>query len=142
MIILLAFASVQSVELTEDLLFYYQTQKYDAKAIVFTKQQNIKIGISSDTDVIDFGQIYENMSSRKYINVTGNKYDYKVKVYVSGNISEFVNIEKNNFILEKNQATAIPILFSGNKPGNYNGEVKVVFKRVKYPIFNWLLKCV
>ncbi|MCX8178768.1 MAG: hypothetical protein N3D75_02995 [Candidatus Aenigmarchaeota archaeon] len=132
---------VQAVDLSEDMLFYYQIHTFQSKAVVYPKQQDIKLGVSSETTIIDFGEIYEKMGSRKYINITGNSFDHKVKLYAEGNISKFLIFEKNNFILEKNQVTSIPIYFSGDTPGTYEGEIKVVFKRIKYPILNWLLKC-
>ncbi|MEM5799563.1 MAG: hypothetical protein QXZ43_02775 [Candidatus Aenigmatarchaeota archaeon] len=126
-------------EKSEDLLFMYQTFSYPAKINVLEKNQNIEIGVSADTWILDFGQIYVRMGSRKYINITVNE-EYKVILKSSGNISSLIRFEKNNFIF-KGQ-TEIPIYVEPKKAGYYEGEVKILFKKIKYPFLNWLLKCV
>lgn len=141
-IILLSFSIVfaQSIEKSSNLLFDYETFSYTAKVKVLEKSENVQIGVSGDPWLLDFGQIYVGMGSRKYINVTAND-RYKVMLKASGNISSFVRFEKNNFIVEKGNV-AIPIYIEPKKPGFYDGEVKIVFKKVKYNFLNWLLKCV
>lgn len=126
-------------ERAENLLFIYQTFSYPAKINVLEKDQHIEIGIAGDTWLLDFGQIYVGMGSRKYINISVNE-EYKVILKSSGNISSFIKFEKNNFIMKGN--SSIPIYVEPKKSGYYTGEVKIVFKKIKYPFFNWLLKCV
>ncbi|MFH7904098.1 MAG: hypothetical protein QXQ58_00045 [Candidatus Aenigmatarchaeota archaeon] len=138
-ILFLLFPVVLAQERTENLFFIYETFSYPAKINVLEKNQNIEIGISGDTWILDFGQIYVGMGSRKYINITVNE-EYKVILKSSGNISSLIKFEKNNFIL-KGQ-TEIPIYIEPKKPGYYTGEVKILFKKIKYPFLNWLLKCV
>ena len=128
------------MERSSNLLFEYQTFYYPARVKVLEKTENIQIGISGDTWLLDFGEIYVGMGSRKYINVTVND-EFKVSLKAIGNISQIVKFEKNNLIVEKGNVV-LPIYVEPKKEGLYEGKIKIVFKKVKYPFLNWLLRCV
>jgi hypothetical protein len=141
-VILLSFSIVfaQNIEKSSNLFFDYETFSYPARVKVLPKSESVQIGVSGDTWILDFGQIYVGMGSRKYINVTVDE-QYKVMLKSSGNISSMLRFEKNNFIVEKGNV-AIPVYVEPKNPGFYDGELKIVFKKVKYNFLNWLLKCV
>ncbi len=139
--LLIPIVLAQNIEKTHNIIFDYTIYTYPAKIEVLNKNQNIEIGMSADTWILDFGKIYVGMISKKYINISSNE-DVKVILRINGNISSILKFEKNNFLLEKNHNYSIPFFAEPKKPGNYTGEIKIIFKKIKYPFLNWLIKCV
>ncbi|MFH8080858.1 MAG: hypothetical protein QXO84_03205, partial [Candidatus Aenigmatarchaeota archaeon] len=140
-IFLLILPVTLAYERTEDIFFVYEKYSYPAKLMAMSFNDSFQIGISTDTWILDFGQIYVGMGSRKYINVSASD-DVKVSLKATGNISSVMKFEKNNFLLLKGKSENIPIYVEPKSVGNYSGEVRLTFKRIKYPFFKWLLKCV
>jgi hypothetical protein len=136
----LSIVLAQDIERSSNILFEYQTFSYPARVKVLGKTENMQIGVSGDTWLLDFGQIYVGVGSRKYVNITTND-SFKVSLKAVGNISSIVKFEKNNFIVNGGNI-AIPIYVEPKRPGFYEGRIKIVFKKVKYPFLNWLLRCV
>jgi len=131
-----------SVENKENLIFVYEIVRYPAKIDVMNlDKSNLKLGVSVDPTIIDFGRIYEGMSGKRYINIFNNKdFIYKATLSSRGNISSMIEFEKNNFLIKERETLNISVTAKPINPGSYTGEIDVVLKRMKYPIFNWLLK--
>jgi len=130
---------VAAQEKYENLLFTYEIYSFPAKINVLEKSQKMEIGVSGDSNVLDFGQIYVGMGSRKYINLTSSE-EYKVALKSNGNITHVIKFEKNDFIIKGQES--VPVYALPKSPGFYEGEIKIIFKKIKYPFLNWLLKCV
>ncbi|MCS7135375.1 MAG: hypothetical protein NZ893_02975 [Candidatus Aenigmarchaeota archaeon] len=137
-IILMLLPIVFAQEKTEDILFTYEIYTFPAKVTVLDKYKKIEIGFSGNTDILDFGQIYVGMQSKKYINISAND-NFRVILKSSGNITSILEFEKNNFLLKKSETIMLPIKVKPTQPGNYSGEVKLIFKKIKLPILKWLL---
>lgn len=130
-----------TTERRENILFIYEIIKYPTYVEIIDKDSDLSIGISLDPWLIDFGKINEGMSERRYINIKNDKdYIYKARLTSFGNISKMITFGKNNFLIESNEALNVSVSLNAMTPGNYTGEINIVLKRFKYPIFNWLLK--
>lgn len=130
-----------TTERRENVLFVYEIIKYPTKVEIIDKNSDFKIGISLDPWLIDFGSIEEGMGGRRYINIVNDKdYVYKTRLTSFGNISKMIKFGNNNFLVESNKSLNVSVSLNALSPGNYTGEIDIVLKRFKYPIFNWLLK--
>ena len=85
-----------------------------------------KIGISADTDKLDFGRmIFNKTNATKLITVTNPlPYPIILKLNISGNISSmlFYNYQ---YMLMPNESREIPIKFIPKRLGNFTGELKI-----------------
>lgn len=98
---------------------------------------NIIVGDSYGLDVngsaLMFGMIPSGKGSvsRDIFLTNSYKGDVKVKIYVEGNIKEFLQISDNDFILKKDEIKKVNFIVSapaGTEHGVYNGYVFVLIK--------------
>lgn len=97
------------------------------------------VGIALNGSSLIFGMTSPGSTSNKYVNFT-NEYteDVKVSIYVNGNISDFVSVNNNNFVLKPGEATNL--VFSAHglpnvNYGKYEGKVVIVIRKTVW-IFN------
>lgn len=138
LVILLIFGII-FLFLLKNFLFKHLEIHYQTKASVLPFLE--KVGVSVDIDKIDFGIAAKGMQIRKVLNVTNSETLLaKVKVKVIGNISKFVKIEPNNFLLSPNNTQAITLEFFGKEIGNYTGEIAVRIEVPKYKFMEDFLR--
>jgi hypothetical protein len=98
-----------------------------------TAEDSNIIGINSDTDALHFGTVPRKGNSIKKIDIINNKnYPLFVNIIVEGNFRDWINISKNNFILEPKQSERID--FTAKIPedaayGTYNGTAYISLRR-------------
>lgn len=115
--------------------FEEEKVQYDMKLAVM---ENVTVGISSDTFELNFGRIPLNGTSTKYISINYNSTTpAKVVLETKGNISKFLILEKNNFIIEKNERFGI--LANGTEYGNYTGTLTIKVKKPRNQLSRLLL---
>jgi hypothetical protein len=122
-----------------DLLFDYEVTKYESKAEVtgiYPSNKNLTLGVVVDPWNMEFGSIpYGDNTDTRFISLENLKEkESKVIFNVYGNISPFVEFNKNDFILHSNEKTMVEASFHANssKIGNYSGEIDVMVKTPKY----------
>ncbi|MBN2013674.1 MAG: hypothetical protein JW778_00690 [Candidatus Altiarchaeota archaeon] len=105
-----------------------------------TENNTIKVGVSADTNELNFGVVIQNMSVRKFLNIASDDAStVKICIVSYGNISSFIRAEQVDFIMEKGDSTEVMLEFNGDLVGNYTGEVDVVTKKPKYGFLESLL---
>jgi len=92
-------------------------------------------GIMKGNDFLYFGSMYRGGMVEQKVDL---KSDYRawVKIKIEGNISDFVSVSENNFILEPYQQKEITFTASIPEtaiPGNYTGDIRFYFLK---PIFS------
>ncbi|HIE34562.1 MAG TPA: hypothetical protein EYP86_05425 [Candidatus Altiarchaeales archaeon] len=104
------------------------------------ENKTLKIGISADRDKLNFGVLPQTLSVRKFLNLK-NREDSKARICVRtyGTIRDFVNITEDTFILEKEEYREVQLTFSGDRVGNYTGEIDVITKKMRYDFMEPLL---
>ncbi len=66
------------------------------------------IGINPDTDALHFGTVPRKGSSTRKFNIANNKdYPLFINISLEGNFVEWINMSKNNFILEPRESELI-----------------------------------
>ena len=99
---------------------------------------NLYLGISTETNRLNFGKIPENLTVRKYISLT-NQENVKVlvKVKVFGNISKIITPSVEKIILGPGENFQVEITANTTNrcPGFYDGEIDIV---VKKPLISYL----
>jgi len=141
------FVKVVKFEQKKTPLFIQEVVRYPAYGNVtpflLAGNKSIKIGVSSQTDALNFGVLSENLTVRKFINLRNNK-ESKVKVcfFSYGGIKPFVRIKGNNFIMGGKEAREVEIAFNATKIGSYLGEIDVVIRRPRYGLLQYFLPLV
>ncbi len=85
-----------------------------------------KIGISADTDKLDFGRMIFNKTNATKIITVSNPLPYEVvlKLNITGNISPLLYYKKE-YVLMPNESRNIPIKFVPKIIGNYSGVLNI-----------------
>ena len=105
-----------------------------------TDGNNMKVGVSVDPEMLNFGKMPEGSAAEKYITIR-NPEDFKVKIhmYPEGGISEYITFEKNDFILNKNQEEKVYIRAEGETEGNFNGSLLITAVTVDWGWLEWMV---
>jgi hypothetical protein len=89
-------------------------------------------GIDVNSSSFRFGMISPGSSSNRYFKVQNNYgKSVFVEIYSDGDLSRFLKISNNNFLLEKNKSELISITVSIPAEfsyGNYSGNIIMLFK--------------
>jgi len=90
------------------------------------------IGMSGDTDKLDFGAISNGNTVEKGALVENyRKEPVRIVVVVSGNVSPFIEVSENNFMLEGNGSRRLKLIARpvDAELGHYSGTAFFYFKR-------------
>jgi len=110
-----------------DYISTYEKREVYAQIIVSNN-----FGIAINGTSLIFGMTVPGGSARKSIELDNNyKHDVKFKIYSKGNISDFLIISENNFILKPNEHKTL--IFNIKVPrnatlGTYDGKVVFLIK--------------
>ncbi len=95
--------------------------------------EEANIGLSGDTDKLDFGTLPNTATMEKAARIDNyRKNPVKVLVFVTGNVSPFIEVSENNFILKGNESRAVKLIARPVDAGlgYYSGQAVFYFKRV------------
>jgi len=87
------------------------------------------IGMNGDTDSLKFGKISLGGGGERGLNINSTK-KALVKVTISGDMAQFMSVDKNDFIIEPNTADKITFhidIPENAETGNYTGLIQVLF---------------
>ncbi len=100
----------------------------------------VPLGISTDTDKLDFGILPLNFSERKKINIRNptNK-NVELRMYSFGNITKLLKYTKR-IVVAPRQTKEITIKLNATEIGNYTGELDVLIRYPKNKLFEGLIK--
>ena len=112
------------------LTFFYVK---DIKTLNMDLKVGPAIGFNLDTDAIHFGTVGPGRSSEREV-IINHAYNFPMNVVITttGNISDFVYLSENDFVLDKGESKTLMFkaFIPPNTPlGNYSGTAKVVFTR-------------
>jgi hypothetical protein len=130
-LLLLVIVSILSITATN---LFYSLYVVDN---VIEKEMSLIIGnrtgFDMSTEKITFGMITKKGSCRRDIFLSNNKdYPIEIKVSKNGNISPFVLISDNKFVLNPGEEKKVSFTASSYPEaeyGSYNGKARFVFKR-------------
>lgn len=89
---------------------------------------NYTLGIDASQDRLNFGVIPINAPAKKALKLSNTRNGpVKVRANIYGNISKYISLEDNNFILESTEKKDIMVHFTGaESQGTYKGELDVM----------------
>ena len=90
-----------------------------------------RVGINGDRNGLKFGLNSPGGGGTKFIDINSTQRAL-VNVYISGNISEYLSVEKNSFIIERGEFVHLAInleLPTNITYGNYTGVVTVILTK-------------
>jgi len=89
---------------------------------------NYTLGADISQDKLNFGIIPINAPATKSLKLSNNRDgDIKIKIITYGNISQYIALEKNNFILKPNKEEDLNVYFKGaESAGILKGELDVM----------------
>jgi len=108
--------------------------------IIKVMNQSFKVGISSDTDKLNFGKLPLYFSERKNIkinNPTTKPIEIKLKSY--GNITEFIHYP-DKLIVNSKTSKLVTIMLNATKLGYYDGELDVIVRSPRYNFLGGIIK--
>ena len=111
---------------------YISADKYDA--VVKVVEEGGEIGVNPMTERLDYGDLPKGNGLMRFVTIeNGGEMDVYVKIVKTGNISDLIEINKNNFVLSSGDSAKIELLLempiSADKEG-YEGKV-IIFKLPK-----------
>lgn len=139
------FVKNMTTEKNSGIFFVYETVKYpsNVEIIKLENKSNISIGMTGDSWNLNFGVIPVGIENRRFINLANkNEGIYRVEIHVYGNISPMVSFDKNNIVLRKGDEVKITALLNSTlseRTGKFVGEIDVISKRSRIPLFNVIL---
>jgi hypothetical protein len=93
-----------------------------------------EIGFHVGADAIHFGYVPPDGAGRKVMFVTAGEFRTLVSIETTGNISGFVRVSDNDFILEPHQKTAVEVFAVIPEDAKthtfYDGTLRVVLRKV------------
>jgi hypothetical protein len=111
---------------------YMTADKYEV--VVKVVEEGGKIGVNPLTERLDFGDLPKGNSATRFVTIENNgRTDIYVKIVITGNVSDLVNINKNNFVLSPGSSEKIDFAMSmpiSADQEEYKGKV-TIFKLPK-----------
>ncbi len=93
-----------------------------------------RMGFNTGTEALYFGTVIPPGSSTRYINVSHDeRFPMKLKITTSGEMSEWMHVSENNFVVNPGQTKTIKVMAQIPKDvplGNYTGTLYIDFKKV------------
>lgn len=91
-------------------------------------------GINVDTDAIHFGILPPGSGGMRTMIVETGEFRSLITLQHSGDISEWIHVTKNNFILEPYQNTTVDVYLTipndEEVPGYRDGIMRIIFKKI------------
>lgn len=130
MLIIIFILSVFSYSNIVDYLSTYEKREVYAQIIV---SNNFGIAINGSSMI--FGMTVPGGTSRKEIQLENNyKHDVRFKIYSEGNISDFLIISENNFILKPMERKTLTFTVKVPKNANFGTYDGKIFFIIKNPV--------
>ena len=96
------------------------------------------VGLNINSSAIYFGKVTKGTTAERRVNFTNNyKFPVKVEINTGGNISEFVSVSENQFIIYPGEEKNIIYYAKPHEDTpmvTYTGITRVVYKRA---LFSW-----
>ena len=127
--------------LNPSMYFKQEIIEYPIKAEVInvTNSTTAPIGVSGDSDILNFGRLSTSSNSTKFLEFkNGNNVVTKTRFYVSGDIAPQI-IVPDNVVLKSGAEAKINVKFAPIKAGNFTGNIKMTSYIPKYSISNWFM---
>jgi hypothetical protein len=112
--------------------------KEDSKRIisysVFNSSVEItpgSVGLNGDRDGLKYGKTTAGGGGTRYVDVNTSE-DALVQIFISGDMTKFLSVEENNFIMKAGEFRKIPINLevpNDTSLGFYTGEVHILLLR-------------
>jgi len=133
-IFLICFILFLSLFLLINLFNYYNNNIIEKKEIYTEVEIGDKVGVAINGSALIFGRIKPNGISTKEINLVNNyDNDVLVEIVKEGNISDFISVSENNFVLKKMESKNVSFIAISDKDpeyGKYSGYVYVIIRRL------------
>ena len=114
-------------------MLFYQFRSVDTKTLKIYYQVADKVGFNTNTDALYFGRGLPGSGATRTIQLN-NSYSYPVMVSItlSGDITPYLSVSDNNFLLEPGELKVITYFIAtpADTPyGNLTGSTTFIFKR-------------
>ena len=131
--LLLLFSSLILIVAFASLAFYYGFIIIRIEEIGMELVTGNRIGFNTNREALNFGTVYPGSESRRKLLITNNN-DFPVEVIIenSGNLSPWVSVERNSFIVYPEEETGVWYTVSAPRDAPYSafsGQTRVVFRR-------------
>ncbi len=117
-------------------IILYMSMQNDVKRVEYDLKANVTdirindskmlLGVSNDINELNFGAIPVNVSPQKFLDLKNNEpTQVLIEIHIDGNISEYIGLTDENFILDSGDAKQVGLTFYATKKGIYKGKIYV-----------------
>ncbi len=140
------FVEEESLEHSEGFFIMNDIIRYPTKVNVTSlnlSDRLITVGVAAQTYELNFGNVPQNITVRKFINLRNNE-DIPVRICIlkRGDVSPFIHISQDNLILQSNETGEIEIKFNSTEVRTYSGEIDITVRKPKYPLLKYFMSLV
>ena len=126
-------------------ILYNSYVSLDVQQLEIQFEVSDRMGFNVDTEALYFGKNYPGGVSRRET-VLKNNYGFPVYISakITGNVSGFVSVSDNNFILMPDETKSLTFYLKTGKEtprGEYMGEAKMCFYRAFFRLLRYLTYC-
>jgi len=134
----------KTYEKYENSIFTYEVIRFPTFVdIIDFTDDDLTIGISNDPYNLGFGIIPVGSMGKRVIRVDNNEtIPSKVKIMKNGNISSFLEIGEDVFVLGMNETKSVDVQLKTGEDteiGTYTGVIDLIIVKPKYKGFEFLL---
>ncbi len=125
------FVNIETTEILNTKYFTVVLRRFPLSAQTYNPDNNTmnySLGIDASQDRLNFGIIPIGAPSSKQLKLANDRADrIKIKSDIYGNISKYITLEDNNFILDSAQKKDLLVQFSSTEPeSTFAGELDVM----------------
>jgi len=118
------------------LLVYWSTSilpTYDVRDIGTDIYVGSVVGFNVGTDAVHLGEVTPGGRALRFINVTAGPFQSMVSIEVTGNISRYITVSENDFVLNPYENRRITVYANIPKdakpPLFFSGNIRLVFRK-------------
>lgn len=128
---IIAALAVSVVLVVISLMFYAFWYVKEVRVVKMSVEVNDHMGFDTNTSLLTFGMVMPGSESVRTI-ILGHDRDYPMKASITsyGDISDWVFVSDNNFIVHPNETVALNVKVMPPIEvayGNYTGYLKIIF---------------
>lgn len=140
------FVNEESVDHSPGFFMINDIIRYPAKANVtpLDISKNITVGVAAQTSELNFGNVPQNITIRKFISLRNNeKTPVRICVLGRGDIAPHIQLTQgDDFVIQGNRARDMEMTFNSTDIGSYSGEVDIIVRKPRYGLIGYFMDLV
>ena len=121
--------------------------RYAVKAnvtILNTSNMNITVGVASQTDELNYGNLPQNITMRKFVDLNNSENSpVKICIIERGDVSGHLYVTQgNSMIIPAKEKGQLELGFNATDARVYSGEMDIVVRKPKYDLLSYFVSAI